>query len=157
MACLVLYSRRTEYESWFERFTVEPIFGHASSLTRIQEEKESYNMSDDTLLLLDTFGEDTWVGILESPRALDSEAGSLTQVLWQMREAVSFEVFERFFHLNSMLAKRCPVLQAVLDNERTLELVKCIGDILAWHKFLFAHVSSDTTREQVNSCFFVFC
>lgn len=106
-------------------------------------------MSDDTLLLLDTFGEANWLGILESSRLLSTPEASLQQCLWQMREPVSFEVFTRFFRLNSSLAKKFPVLNVVLENEASLELVKYIGDILAWHNFLFANVSSDTTREQV--------
>jgi hypothetical protein len=146
---------RSEFERWFENAAIRPVFGHASSLSFIQNEKESYNMSDDTLLLLDTFGEANWLGILESPRLLDSPLASLQQGLWQIREPVSFETFTRFFRLNSSLAKRHPVLNVVLENETSLGLVKYIGDILAWHNFLFAHVSSDTTREQV-SCLHVY-
>ena len=146
-ACLC----RCEYEIWFEYAAIRPVFGHGKRLSSIQKEKESYNMSDDTLLLLDTFGEANWLGVLESPRLLSSPLAMLQQHLWQMREPVTFDVFTRFFRMNSSLAKQHPVLDVVLENESSLELVKYIGDILAWHNFLFANVSSHTTREQVST------
>lgn len=142
---------RCDYEMWFESVAIRPVFGHARSLGYIQKVKESYNMSDDTLLLLDIFGENNWLGILESSRLLATPLSYLKQCLWQMREPVSFDTFTRFFRLNSSLAKKHPVLHVVLENESALKLVKYIGDILAWHNFLFAHVPSDTTREQVGA------
>jgi hypothetical protein len=148
---LLLHLLRSDFERSFERVACSPVFGQSNSLSYIQEEKGNFNMSDDTLLLIDTFGELNWLSILESPRILNSNLSSLRQTLWQMREPVSFDIFCRHFQINSSLASQYPVLDVVLQNEASLELVKYIGDILAWHKFLFTNLSSKTTREQVKT------
>lgn len=141
---------RAEYERCFEREACSLVFGKSNSLAYIQKQKEAFDMTDDTLLLVDAFGEANWLQILESPRVLNSELAWLRQSLWQIREPVSFDMFTRFFRMNSSLALQYPVLDVVLQNEASLELVKHIGDILAWHNFLFANVPSETTREQVH-------
>lgn len=136
-------------ERMFESNAYRPVFGDAKSLASIQKQKELLKMSDDTSLLLDTFGKDNWLNIIESPKLLTTPAASLKQCFWQLREPVTFNVFCRHFRMSSSNAIDHPVINVVLENESSLQLVKYIGDILAWHNFLFSHVPSDTTREQV--------
>ena len=145
MACLL----RTDFEQVFSRRAVHPVFGNAQSLSFIQKEKESYNTNDETLLLIDALGERNWQMLLESSSLLVSDSSSIHHCLWQLRQPVTFDSFNRFFRMDKSLSHQFPVLNVVLENEDSLELVKYISDILAWHKFLFDNVSTNTTREQV--------
>lgn len=132
-------------------------FDRYRSLELIQAAREENSGATTSLILQDCF-HSSWRRVTEE-RLLnrieqDPSVEDIKDVIWRLREPLSFDNFHRKFSLNSSHSKRYPVLNAVLENENVLPYVKYIADILAWHSFLFSILPSTTTREQVSTSYF---
>ncbi|CAE7238243.1 RNF213 [Symbiodinium microadriaticum] len=144
-------SDRDTFLSNFESQGVNPVFHDRLWRENIQRAKEACVGTSTTLLLSQSFGQN-WATILERPeRNGSSPLDRVMTGLWKIREPVTFDAFCRWFSLQPSNALKYPVLSAILQHEKTLPCIKYIGDILAWHSFLFSVLPSTTTREQAGT------
>lgn len=123
----------------------------------IQATREENTGATTVLMLKDCF-QSSWNRVTQTSslttRDQELSVEDIRNVLWRLREPLSFESFYRKFSLNSSHSRRYPVLNAVLENENVLPFVKYIADILAWHSFLFSVLPPTTTREQVQKFYY---
>mmetsp|Transcript_5312 Transcript_5312/g.5426 ORF Transcript_5312/g.5426 Transcript_5312/m.5426 type:complete len:591 (-) Transcript_5312:37-1809(-) len=97
---------------------------------------------------------DQWNRLTETystkKKEVELNCQDIRNLLWRLREPLSFECFTRKFSLNSTNHWRYPVINAILENEEVLPYVKYIADILAWHSYLFSILPSTTSRDQAS-------
>eukprot|EP00602_Paraphysomonas_sp_CaronLab_P009208 CAMPEP_0185034388 /NCGR_PEP_ID=MMETSP1103-20130426/24249_1 /TAXON_ID=36769 /ORGANISM="Paraphysomonas bandaiensis, Strain Caron Lab Isolate" /LENGTH=1107 /DNA_ID=CAMNT_0027571029 /DNA_START=1161 /DNA_END=4484 /DNA_ORIENTATION=+ len=146
---------RVQLENFFQATSSDPVFASTQSREIVRKAREENTGAVTVLMLADSLGR-SWSRILESPLAESDKTDHLPTVqsyrelMWRVREPVSFESFTRWFRLRSRNAVDFPVIEAVLSNEATLPLVEHIADILAWQSFLFSVLPSTITRDQAS-------
>ena len=132
-------------------YEVMSYIGSPHAEARLAEARRKYSDESKLFLVQQALGP-TWPSVNEIVNCDDMSA-VMTALLWRYRESVSFDVFKRWFAMNTDHANYHPLLNAVLKEEHKLPFIKHLTDILAWHRVLFnVFKPGSISREEVRVC-----